>query len=87
MRQNHKRKCLARCSIKILAKPGDTVEIAYFHEDYTRINGTPAHGVNDQSSLIRPSTLVTRWSNSLKTYINNRLKSALNARQIYDDHH
>ena len=87
LRQNHKRGCLARYSIKILAKPADTVEIAYFHEEHTRIDGTPAHGVYDPDSSARPSALATRWSDSLKTYIDNRLKSGLNARQIYDEHH
>ena len=33
MRQNHKRGSLERNSLKILAKPADTVEIAYFHEE------------------------------------------------------
>ena len=79
MRQNHKRGSLERNSLKILAKPADTVEIAYFHEEHTRINGTPAHGVYDPDSSARPSALATRWSDSLKTYIDNRLKRGLNA--------
>jgi len=87
LRQNHKRGCLAQYSIKILAKSADTVEIAYFHEEHTRIDGTPAHGMYDPDSSARPSALATRWSDSLKTYIDNRLKSGLNARQIYDEHH
>jgi len=87
LRQNHKQGCLARYSIKILAKPADTVEIAYFHEEHTRIDGTPAHDVHNLDSSARPSVLATQWSDSLKTYIDNRLKSGLNARQIYDEHH
>lgn len=50
MRQNHKRGCLVRYSIKILAKLADTVEIAYFHEEHTRIDETPAHSVQDLDS-------------------------------------
>ena len=38
-------------------------------------------------SSARPFALATRWSESLKTYIDNRLKSDLNARQIYDEHY
>ena len=87
MRQNHKRGCFTRYSIKILTKPTDTVEIAYFHKNHSRIDGTPAHGVQNRDSSVRPSALAMRWSESLKTYISNRLKSDLNARQIYDEHH
>ena len=60
MRQNHKRGCLVLYSIKILAKPADTVEIAYLHEEHTRVDGIPAHGVQDPDSSARPSTLATR---------------------------
>ena len=87
MRQNHKRRYLARYSIKVLAKPADTVEIAYFHEEHARIDGTPTYSVQDPDSSARPSALATRCSDSLKTYIDNRLKSGLNACQIYGEHH
>ena len=87
MRQNHKRWHLARYSIKILTKPANRVEIANFHEEYIRINETPAHGVQDPDSSARPSALVTRWSDSLKTYIDNRLNIGLNTRQICDEYY
>ena len=60
-----KRGCIAKFSIKQLLLFPDVVEVAYYHVDHTREDGSPAHGLEDKIRR-RKSAHQPRMSKELK---------------------
>jgi hypothetical protein len=81
-----KRKCIAQFSIKQLQLYPDVVEVAYYHMDHTREDGTPAHGPHDPDSIGRKSAHRPRMSIEMKAWVKNKLSEGFTALQIFEEH-
>jgi hypothetical protein len=81
-----KRGCLAHFSIKRPYKHPDVVEITFYHQIHTRVNGGPIHGPCDLGSTSRMLTYAPHVSHKLKEFIWTQLGSWYIVKQIYDKH-
>ena len=62
----------------------DIVEVAYYHVDHTREDGSPAHGFEDKLSIERKSAYQPRMSKELKTWMKTQLGKGFTAKQVYE---
>ncbi len=81
-----KRGCVAKFSIKQLHLYPNVAQVAYYHVDHTREDGSPAHGVDDPHSIGRKSTYQPRMSKELKNWIIHRLSEGFTSKQVYEEH-
>ncbi len=75
-----KRGCIAKFSIKQLLLFPDVVEVAYYHVDHTREDGSPAHGLEDKLSVGRKSAYQPRMSKELKAWVKGQLDKGFTAK-------
>ena len=81
-----KRGCLAKFSIKQLLLFPEVVEVAYYHVDHTREDGSLAHGLENKLSTGRKSAYQPRMSKELKDWVKAQLSKGITAQQIYEEY-
>ena len=60
----------------------DIIEVAYYHVDYTREDGSHAYELEDKLSIRRMSTYQPRMSNELKTWVKTQFGKEFIAKQV-----
>jgi hypothetical protein len=81
-----KRGCVAGFSVKHLEIYPDVAEVAYYHVDHTREDGTPAHGPSDPDSLGRRTAHQPRMTAQIKMWVQRKLTAGFTSLQIFEEH-
>jgi len=61
-------------------------EVAYYHVDHTREDGTPAHGPSDPESLGRRTAHQPRMTAQMKMWVQRKLTAGFTSLQIFEEH-